>query len=274
LYAMFGFRADAARVIAGWSLAGPLHRLQDLGALALVSGLALVVGLLAVTQSRRLTRRGPVAYAIAAAFAVELAGVLGGGGFWSHYLLALVPTTALAAGLAAAGPLASPRGHRSSAWWTRALVLLALFAMVARLPWAYPLSHAYDGSYAVGRWIAASADPGDEVTVLFTHADLIEASDLAPAYPYSWSLPIRTLDPHLDLLVATLNGPRAPTWLVRWDGPNAWHLDPSGRVQAALRNHYIEVAAFHRHTVWLHDDRSRRLAPLNSAQTMTAAPGS
>ena len=270
LYAMFGFRADAAVVMARWSWSAPLHRLEDLGALALVSGLALVVGLLAVTQSRRLTRRGPVAYAVAAAFGVELLGVLGGGNFWSHYLLALVPTTALASGLVAAGQPISAQGRRTSAWWTRELVVLALLAMLLPMPWAYQRAHGPEASYDIGRWIAASAAPGDTVTVLYTHANLVEESGLAPAYPYSWSLPIRTLDPHLDLLVATLNGPRAPTWVVRWDPPHLWRLDPGDRVRAALENHYVAVARFGRHTVWLHDARSRQLAPLRAVHLVPA----
>ncbi|MDX6324768.1 MAG: hypothetical protein QOK15_1122 [Nocardioidaceae bacterium] len=271
IYAMYGFRIDAAAVMAQWSFAAPMHRVHILVVIAVVSGLALLVALLGITQVWRLPRRGPVAYAVAAAFGVAVIGVLGGGSFWTHYLLALVPTTALAAGIVASDRLRSPRGLRTSAWWTRVLVVLSLLVMIARLPWAYLEVHGPETSYGIGRWIGASAAPDDTISILYTHADLIQASGLAPAYPYSWSLPIRTLDPHLELMVSTLNGPHPPTWFVRYDAAHLWGLDPGNRVQTALDNHYVEVADINGHTVWLHDGRSRQLAPLRRGQAVTPA---
>lgn len=261
LYAMYGFRFDAAAVMARWSFAQPLHRLQVMVGLALASGLAVLVGLLATSQLHRPTQRRPVAYAVAAAFGVELVGIAAGGNYWSHYLLGLVPTVALASGLVAAGPLASCRRRRAPAWWTRAVVVSSLVVTVAQLPWAWPAAHGPSSSEAVGRWIGASAAPGDTVTVVYTHADLVGASGLAPAYPYAWSLPIRTLDPRLDLLVSTLNGRQAPTWFVRWGSPHPWSLDPHDRITTALQTHYVEVAEVGGSTVWLHDGQSRQLAP-------------
>jgi hypothetical protein len=117
-------------------------------------------------------------------------------------------------------------------------------------------------AYTTGRWVAASARSGDTLVVPYSHANVIDAAGLAPGYPYAWSLPTRTLDPHLDLLTRTLDGRAAPTWVVPWDGLHTWGLDPGHRVDAALRTHYRPVAVVCGHTAWLHDGATRQLAPI------------
>jgi hypothetical protein len=263
-YALYGFRSDAAAVMASWSWAAPEHRLELLGRLALQTGLLVLLAHLAFTHRRRLRRADPLPWAIGATAGVEGFGVLAGGNFWPHYLIALVPMVALAAGLSV--------HRRTPHWrWTRLLVV----ACVAATAWLSPVAaigaaHRTDAAYTTGRWIAASAQPGDTLVVPFTHANVINASGLAPGYPYSWSLPVRTLDPHLTLLTSTLSGPAAPTWVVRWDGPNTWGLDPDGRVDAALGAHYRSVAVVCGHPVWLHDGLSRRLPPTPPASACQA----
>jgi hypothetical protein len=96
--------------------------------------------------------------------------------------------------------------------------------------------------------------------VPFTHANVINASGLAPGYPYAWSLPVRTLDPRLSLLTGTLDSGSAPTRVVRWDHPHAWGLDPGNRIDTALHAHYHPVGVVCGHPVWLHDGVSRHLA--------------
>lgn len=253
-YAMVGFRADASVVIAHWSFAAPMHRLETLALLAALSGLLLIGGHLAVSHRHRLRRLDPLPWAVTATALVELAGVLAGENFWSHYLIALVPMVALAAGL-------SVNARAPGARWTRRLVVLAAATTAVVSPLA--AVHAALGSseaYTTGRWVAAAARPGDTVVVPFTHPNVINASGLTPGYPYAWSLPVRTLDPRLTLLTATLDGGSAPTWVVRWDQPHPWGLDPADRVDAALRSHYHAVGDVCGHAVWLHDGVSRNLA--------------
>jgi hypothetical protein len=180
--------------------------------------------------------------------------------------------TALASGLLAARDGAAPLMRPSASSGVRVLVFLALFVTLAQLPTAFQRDHAPQTSDVVARWIRASAHATDTITVVFTHANLVQASGLAPAYPYSWSLPIRTLDPHLNLLVSTLGGRDAPTWFVRWDPPHLWNMDPHNRVAAALESHYVEVADFRGRTVWLHDADPRTLAPLRPRQAVAARP--
>ncbi|MFZ2502780.1 MAG: hypothetical protein WAW88_08940, partial [Nocardioides sp.] len=207
------------------------------------------------SRRHRLGHPNPLAWAIAATAAVETAGVLAGGNFWAHYLIALIPMVALAAGLSVHRRVPGSR-------WTRRLIVAAASATAVISPIAaFNAAHGSSEAYTSGRWIAASARPGDSVVVPFTHANVINASGLSPGYPYAWSLPTRTLDPDLSLLVDTLTGPAAPTWMIRWDPPHTWGLDPDNRVDAALKVHYRSVADVCGHAVWLHNDLDRRLAP-------------
>jgi len=263
-YAMYGFRSDAAAVMANWSWAAPEHRLEQLGQVALQTGLLLLLVHLAFTHRRRLRSADPLPWAIVLTAGVEVFGVIAGGNFWVHYLIALIPMVALVAGLSV--------NRRTPRWrWTRLLVVACAAATAVVSPvMAIGASDRTDAAYTTGHWIAASAQPGDTLVVPFTHANVINAAGLAPDYPYSWSLPVRTLDPNLTLLTNTLNGPTAPTWVVRWDEPNTWGLDPDGRVDAALDAHYRPVAVVCGHAVWLHDGVNRLFAPTPPASACQA----
>lgn len=254
VYAMFGFRADAAQVMASWSWDAPLRRLGLLLVLACTSGLLFLALHLAWSHRQRLRHPDPLAWAIAATATVEVFAVLAGENFWPHYLIGLVPMLALAAGL-------SGHGRVPDRPWTRRLIVTAVAVTAVVSPVAAVIAAAGSSSaYATGRWVAQSAAPGDTLVVPFSHANVIDASGLTPAYPYAWSLPVRTLDPQLRLLTRTLTGSAAPTWVIRWDEPHSWGLDPHDRVDRVLRSHYRTVAAVCGHAVWLHTGVSRRLA--------------
>lgn len=253
-YAMFGFRADASAVMAGWSWNAPLHRFGFLALLACLSGLLFLSLRLGWSHRRRIRHLDPLPWAIAATAAVEAFGVLAGENFWPHYLIALIPMVALAAGLSV--------HRRVPGWrWTRRLIVVAATATALVSPIAAVIAATGSSeTYTTGRWVAASARPGDTLVVPFTHANVIDASQLKPGYPYAWSLPARTLDPNLTLLTSTLTSPGAPTWVVRWDDSHTWGLDTDNLVDAALDAHYRAVAVVCGHTVWLHDGIDRPLA--------------
>jgi hypothetical protein len=245
VYAMYGFRLEAARVIADYSDAAPERRAVALAGFALASGLFTLFAVVVASQAQRFRSLQPLPWALLATFVVEVVGVVGGGNYWSHYLIALVPMVALAAGLSA---------RRDQPLWTsvRAAALLALVATLVVTPLsALRTQQARTTPAQVADWLRHSSRPGDTVAVPFTHANVIGMSRLAPTYPYSWSLPIRTLDPRLDLLVRTLRGAHAPTWVVRWDAPHTWNLDPRNRVARTLLQRYRLVATVCGHDVWL-----------------------
>lgn len=254
-YAMYGFRADATAVMASSSWEAPLGRLGLLAVLGGLSGVLLMLAHLGWSNRQRLRHPNPLHWAVAATAGVEALGVLAGLNYWSHYLIGFIPMVGLAAGLSV-----HPRMRGSQ--WTRRLVVLAAATTAVVSPAAALV--AQDRSteeYAVGRWVAASAEPGDTLVVPFSHPNVIDAARLGPGYPYAWSLPVRTLDPDLTLFRSTLTGPAAPTWVVRWNHPRAWGLDPGNRVQAALEAGYRRAANVCGHTVWLREDVDRPLAP-------------
>ncbi len=263
-YAMYGFRADAGDVMALHSLAAPEARLGTLVGLAFASGMVLLVAQLVLGHWRVLRHRSPLVWAATGAGAVELVGVLLGANYWPHYLIGLTPMLALVTGLAASRPLSGhpvPARARRGQRGTQLVAMLAVLITLVTAPIDAVTVHTYAShSYQVGRWLASSAKRTDTLVVPFTHANVIEASGLSSPYPYSWSLPVRTLDPRLSLLVRTLNRPLgAPTWVVRWDSPHTWGLDPRDHVTHALERHYREVAVVCGHPVWLHRGVDRAL---------------
>jgi hypothetical protein len=105
---------------------------------------------------------------------------------------------------------------------------------------------------ALVQLLKAAGSGGDSVVVTYGHANVIEASGLRPGYRYLWSLPMRTLDPRLTLLTATLSGRQAPEWLVRWEDFNSWGIDGSGQLARTVRAEYRRVATVCGANVYLH----------------------
>jgi hypothetical protein len=258
LFALYGFRSAATAVMAQWSWAAPLHRLGVLVAVAAASGVGVLLLHLAYRRRNRLWSTSPLAWALSAAASVELVGVLGGVNYWVHYLIALVPTVAVAGGLSAHRPVPGWRATRRLA--VGAVVVTVVASPVSAVQAAVTPS----ASYTTGRWIADSAHPGDTITVTYTRANIIYASGLRPAYPFMWSLPTRTLDPQLSVLTRVLEGPRAPTWVVQWDDLSDWGLDSGHQVEAALAGAYRPAGRVCGRAVWLHDGVHRQLAPAPS----------
>jgi hypothetical protein len=260
LFAVFGFRSAATEVMAQWSWSAPLHRLGMLAVTGVASGVAVLLLHLSLRHGSRLRTGSPLAWAFAAAATVEVGGVLGGANYWVHYLIALMPTVAVAGGLSARR---SMPGWRATRWLAVGAVLVTVVASPAA---AVEAAVTPSASYTTGRWVADSSQPGDTITVAYTRANIIFASGLRPAYPYAWSLPTRTLDPQLSLLTHVLEGPRAPTWVVQWDDLTAWGLDSRHQVEAALADAYRPAGWICDRLIWLHDGVQRDLAAAPSRQ--------
>ena len=164
-----------------------------------------------------------------------------------------MPTVSIAVGLATRRGVPGRRV-------LRVLVCATVAVTACSVPWYAARVHAHPGARTiVASWVRDSADPDDSIVVPSSNASVIEQSGLRPVYPYAWSLPVRTLDPHLDLLRSTLSGPDAPTWVVQWDRDDAWGLDPDGRVTATLRAYYRQVGEVCGRPIWLHDGETRQL---------------
>ena len=101
VYTLFGFRLQLLHTLAGSDI--PLHvRLRKLEEPAWDSGLALALGA-ALVGLRALRHDRVLVITFSAWLAAATFGVLGGGSYFAHYLIGLVPVTCVAAAVAIAG---------------------------------------------------------------------------------------------------------------------------------------------------------------------------
>ena len=248
-YALYGFRLAASSALFGTSSPAQSARLEELLRSASTSGMVLLLVLaLAVLLRRR--RLDATVASLLAMLAVELVGVAGGGYYWPHYLVGLVPGTALLVARAA--------GRLRRMWMIGAAVALTVVstgydvAVDAASPTAYDRTEVG----ALTTWLDHAKRPGDSAVVLYGDASLYETTRLRPAYPYLWTLPQRVLDPFLHRLVRTLDGSRGPTYVVVRMPLDAWGQDPHGHVQRALDRHYRVAAHVAGDTVYRRRDVS------------------
>ena len=248
---VFGFRSTALDVIATHSLHAPMLRALELVGYGLLTGMLAIAALLLVDVVRCRFRGPPVAWAVGVTIAFESISIVVGGSYWQHYLLQVAPMLVLAVGLWAP----------DSAKLRNVALFSITSALVATL-FTFGTGSAFEHTgYKVGAWVARSASIGDTATVLYGNADVQQATGLRSPYQQLWSLPTRTLDPHLRRLRALLTGPRAPTWIIDWGNLDMWHIDPRDKTRLELSTHYRPVADLCGHLVYLRDGVRRTFAP-------------
>ncbi|MDF2966340.1 MAG: hypothetical protein K0Q93_118 [Nocardioidaceae bacterium] len=242
-YVLYGFRADAFLVVFTHSLAAPMSRLGILATAAVGTGLAIVLmtWVAAVGRMRRSDpTQLPLLAAVGAMLGVALGAVALGASYWVHYLVGLVPVAALAIGMLAGQARSSRSG--GARWPARrpvGLVVCVVTAAVIASVLAGPLTEpSRQTEAAVATTLRTAARPADTVFIAYGHPNVVQEAGVWPAYPYLWSLSMRTLDPHLSELRRTLSGQHAPTWVVQWNDIDSWDIDPDGRVAAILRQRY------------------------------------
>ncbi|MBW9206373.1 hypothetical protein KV097_10490 [Mumia sp. zg.B17] len=245
--AMYGFREQAAEVIISSSSVAPELRMR-LFVLALVGTGAFLLGVLTVWGAVR-ERRRPVAVATLAVLACAVVGIVGGGSWWRHYALQLALPLALGAALAVRSGLLRT---------TRVAVALALVATFVAVAWRTPaaLEGRPTSGTAVGEWIGERTEPGDAGLVAYGSPQVLRVAGLFAPYPYSWSLPVRVLDPDLDEMTALLAGPEAPEWLVEMGSFTWWGIDTDA-FNRVVATRYREVADVCGHRVYLRSDVER-----------------
>lgn len=235
---LVGFRTASLHVLDARPSPARDERSEALAQAVVLSGVApLAAGALLVRRyaPRRPGPSLPTA-ALLAVLATGAAGTVLGGSYWQHYLLQLVPASALAVGIvAAAAPL------RVTAAVVALVAASSLVAGGSTLSSPGPCTDGR-GAQQVSRWLAARAQPGDSGATLYGGADVLLGTGLRLVYPYLWSLPVRTLDPRLEQLTAAVTGPHRLDWLVVSTPVDAWGLDPAGRLSAQLSSSYTPVA--------------------------------
>jgi hypothetical protein len=200
-----------------------------------------------VLHQPRLARRLPVpTAAVTAMLVVDTFAVVQSGSYWTTYLVALAPPVALATALVLtveALPARRPAWQRVVAGVSRALVVLVVISSLDSLWrwWDITGGEHRPVEYYAGEAIGDAARPGDTLVVYGGRADIQWASGLPSPYPHLWSLPMRTLDPHLADLRDLLTGPRAPTWFVEFTYLDTWSESGTARISEELIERYQYV---------------------------------
>ena len=243
--AMYPFRIQAGRLMA--SAGHHRHATARLWALidswVVSGGGAVMAAVVWALATRRIG--GTVVWALVATVTFDVVSVALGGNYWHHYLIQLVVPIAVLSGLLVARHQPAMR------------TILVSSLVVAAFSWAGTLTGPGTSTASTdGRAIGAVARTGDTIVTAFGHADLTQASGLRSPYPYLWSLPALTLDPHLTTLDSVLTGPHAPTWFVGLGYLRA--LGPAGRTtDRVLHADYHLVADLHGRSVYLRNGVTR-----------------
>jgi hypothetical protein len=238
--AMYPFRIEAGRVMAASNRQADDARLWLLLLSWVVSGGAVIMGVVTgALLSARL--RGAAVWGLIATVLFDVVSIALGGSYWNHYLIQLVVPVAVMSGFLVA----------SRQPGARAVLTAAALAAFVALGVVLPGAHATIGS-SVGQAVARVADPRDTIVTAWGHADVTRASGLSSPYHYLWSLPAHTLDPKLTVLNTLLASPSAPTWFVSWHGVHSWADHGDGAVTARLlAERYHPVAHLEGRTVYL-----------------------
>jgi hypothetical protein len=233
-YALYGFRLAAGSALFNGMSVTQDARLNGLFLAAVLSGMVLTLVVAVVLLSRRPLEA--VTVALVAMLAAEVMGAAGGGSHWSHYLVALVPGSALLAARAVVG--------LRRAWVVGSVVAVTVVATGTDVAGAAadPTPPTRTEVGALSAWLTRHEHPGDSAVVLYGDASLFSDTALRPAYPYLWTLPQRVLDPHLVRLAQTLDRPGRPRFVVVRMSLDPWGQDPRGRVRRALAEHYRPAA--------------------------------
>lgn len=237
-FQMFGFRWQVRATID--SSDSDMERLVTLLVIAALSGALLLLLCLVLNVGQVVRRRDVAAPWMAVSTMAVVSGVVMtlGGSWYADYLLQMIPALVLATALVAPQRTWTGLGMRLGA------VIAALAAVVAQyLGLERPILGTTTTEAAVGRWVAAGVEEGDTAVVTWGKANLLHEAGTTSPYPYLWSLLTRTLDPDLELLLATLRGPDAPTWVVEWYDFESWGGGGGDDLAEVIGERYVHAGS-------------------------------
>ncbi|HET6561284.1 MAG TPA: hypothetical protein VFG72_05365 [Marmoricola sp.] len=256
---MVGYRVDASVLVTATDNDRAEGRLNALLLVASLSGVltlacAIIAGARPALRDRQ---RTAVWLGVAAMLAMSVASMVAGGDYWRDYLLQPIPALVLGVGLLSPLRTLSGRAVQVGAAWAAVASLLAVSYGTA----VDPVLGDGEGQARVGRWLEANAAPDDTALVLWGKANVLYHAGMTSPYPFMWSLLTRTLDPDLELLLQTIRGPEAPTWVVVWSDLDTWGLDADGELREALEERYDEVGTVCGKEVLLLEGNARDVVP-------------
>lgn len=107
----------------------------------------------------------------------------------------------------------------------------------------------------IGDAVRRNSAPDDSIAVLYARANIAYFAQRTPATPYLWSSMYRALPQARVELLAALTGPTRAPWVVEWQSPGSFGMDRDGKVKAALKGGYREVAMLCGKPLLLRTDR-------------------
>ena len=230
------FRSQAAEVIAESATGTTASRFLAMLTALLVS----IAPALALALAIR-ARRSPLLWPTLAMLAWELFVVFGGGSYWLHYLLGLVPGLVL---LAAAAP-GHDRFVRGAYLFCATSTVIALVHVLVN-----PIDRPEEPAIA---WLDEHTADGDTAVVAFGAANILRETGLPSPYPDLWSLPVRVHDPDLASFASLLASPERPTWVVVVGASlQTWGVDGTS-ADEVLAEHYSPAVATGRWTIYRSD---------------------
>ncbi len=243
-YATIGFRFDAEHALA--AAHGPvMHRLFMLVAGMSASGyfVLLPFAVYGLRTAWRTSRAVSVCMAIW--LGAGWVGVMGGGYFWTHYMIAVAPVMVVMSmygleGIRCARSAPTSRLLRAPIAVVAACLIVHVTSTVVSARQTGPTSQRTAQSAA--QVVTDNRRTGDSIFVLYARANLVYYAHVRPAFPYQWSLMYRTVPSIEHRVLALLNGADAPDWIVAWNSPSSFGMDHDGRIQQALSTRYREVA--------------------------------
>lgn len=254
--ALFRFRSHAFDIVAHSGSKAPLIRFELLILIFVVSGMLFLSWQL-VVACRRVEHMRSVRLAVLVMWLYGVAGILVGASWWRHYLIALIPALAIGTALATRREARRLHTHYAATLAVAAAAAATLVGLVWQLAGHVP--H-YDDQQ-VAAYLREASSANDGVFLAYGAPDVIWKAGLHAPYRYSWSLPMRARDPHLQHLVSTLRGPDAPTWLVEMGDFDWWGID-NAAFEAVRADRYHRVATVCGHDVYLLDGVVRTNPPV------------
>jgi hypothetical protein len=249
VYTLFGFRLQLLQTLAGSDI--PLHiRLQKLEEPIWYSGLGIALAA-ALVGIRSLRGDRVLAITFCAWLAAATFGVLGGGSYFAHYLIGLVPISCVAGAVTLARVQQPIRIVLIGA-------VLALALPTAREGADYERDHPLRRSeVGVAAYVKEHARPGDTDYVMYARPNVVYYAGLRHPYPYMWSLMVRAKPGALEELHRHLGARDRPTWLVQWQDDDEWELDPDDKMDRLIARGYRLAATVCGHAIFLRNDRKR-----------------
>jgi 4-amino-4-deoxy-L-arabinose transferase-like glycosyltransferase len=229
-YAMFGFRIDATAALTGHGVSTRLSRLESP---FLTSGLA-VAGLFAAVGIARLSARPVVRLTLAAWLVAAGAGILLGGSYWPHYLIALVPG-------AAAGAAAVFQRYRLVGVLALCAIAVPTVVNAVDVGGSDSADNFQADTVTIGHYIRARALPNQTAYALYARVNALYYTGLPNPYPYNWSLMMRAAPGARDRLRRLLDSPGRPTWVLKVGSISAYGLDRDGTTKRLFALHYRRV---------------------------------